>query len=590
MDWQTGHKVCPLDNQITLRGRGLYIPSECISAPITDTNYFAIEDAYGTCPSFPDTTDGVAAVFNPELPPLRMPLDHSAWGTWKGYLQGPAVSTNCSVLNNTTWCPTPGGCQWQEFTVGQSADDVWHGRKEGDCSGLGVRYDTNSSYYCLSTMSLCMRTRADPVFKHACCTRQWPLGVSHSIDVSLSIALDPTVPILHVPMQGTATLGPSVTAMNAFSMACDPAWCVGSSQCDPDLYEECIWSTTTLSGNVVHATLAPDGVCSDWYKTYTQLGLLSQNSWVLIDDMINSYCLASATTLGDTTSCACVNPQPGSILYSSCTDFNAVCDTIGDNGLRRVAAVNVGSSDTIALSDYVCSNPACLAARQGTSFITSGLLARVATCPTQVCMQMIFDETISIGEITGGSIYIRDTELYCSDSITSPDAPIFALYPANAVWFYDSIAKTITNPDSIQFVAFTNFSSQTENYTITYSPLPSWVVAQTVHYGSIQKQGQFNFGILPIALPASSAIAFTLTALTGGDPFVPPAQWTCNVAFSLVDVSIPQPPAPEPSKPGQTDGILPRYLSNVSTTGKALLVMSVTFILFSIFLMLVTLR
>ena len=600
MSWQS--KLCVdnfhAQNRQPMRSRSSLMPQDCITYPITDPNYLAIEQSYRTCTSYPATTDGVTAKMDTKLPPFRTPLDQNAWGYMYNIVygtrpQGPTLSTDCSVLNGTQWCPTVDGCQWKEFTVGLGNDDHENKNSDGDCSNLAKRmtYD-NGIEPCFSTMSICVRTRADPTFKKSCCLGEFPLGISHSVNVNTGIALGPDIPIFNVPPQGGITYYANSVDLNAFDAACDPAWCFGSSQCDPVLYEECAFSVTTVGTSTVHAALAPSGLCRDWYLTYTQLGLYSTNSWVLIDDMINSYCLASASFYNDTISCACVDPRPNSIFYSSCTDFGQSCG----GGLRRLAAVNVGTSDTIALSDYVCSNPYCLSANSGhTSFVTSGILERLATCPTQVCMQMIMDQTITIGEITGGSVYIRDTSLMCSDRTASTGAPIFQLFPANTVWFYDNVAKTITNPESIQFVAYQSTTPGTSYYSLSYA-VPAWINAQSIYPGAIGvntlTQFQFTIDPLKISSPTATTIEFTLIALTarpqdGGVPFSPPAQFTVPLTFAVVDVSVPQPPPPPPPKPGQNEGVLPLMIASMSPGTFALIVMSVTFVLFSIFLMLV---
>lgn len=569
------------------------ISKACLDAVVSDKvtyqDYFNVTNALRTSciPGlYPTTTDGYAVTISDLVRPFRTPLDQKArFGTSPA--NGPTVSTDCSILNNTTYCPSADGCTWQSFIVGND---------EGICNqeGLGVSDSrcncTGMGDGCRSTMSLCMKTRADPAFLTSCCLGQWPLGISHSVPVSIGIATSISIPIMPVTLPNgfpdPLSLTNTITNVNPFQLACDPSWCPGSAACDSVVYQGCAWSVTTIDGSTTHAMLAPTGACGEWYRTFTSQGILGTNSFALIDSIVNEYCIKSASQLNDDTSCACVNPQAREFYtwYSP--------DGITSN-TYQVSAVNSNSYNSIAVSDYVCSNPYCIAGfQQNTSFITSGLLARKTTCPTQICMQVNLGLILSATTIeAGGYVNIGNTSLICTGTPSiAADVPLLEVLPFTDVWFYNGVTGNYYNPDnSAQFVV-RNLSPISANVEISIQGLPDWLRLVTLvgyEIGALASK-VFILEFLPELAPGPVSLSFdiTVTALDGGNPFSPNATWTANMAVSIVDVSIQVPEQPLPPKPRTDNSGQPlTLLSSISVGGLALVVLSACMILFSLFLM-----
>ena len=578
-----------------------YIPEACLRAPVSDlsiaADYFSIVNGFSsTCTAdrYPLTTDGVGVTFSERSPPLRIALDQkSSFNANKKFSQsGDGVDTDCAAtLNGTTFCPSANGCTWQSFVVGKdqgincrTVDNYADPRC--NCSGM------NS--YCQSTMSLCFKTRADPSFLRPCCLGIWPTTESHSIQVPVGIAKDPTLPILTLTAPGQTELPDPLTvsntmAINPFQMACDPTWCAGSPACDPILYDTCAWSVTVVNGTTRSALLAPSGMCNVWYKSYVSQGLVGPNSFAIMDSIVNEYCIKSATALGDTTSCACVDPSSQDIFYRwYSTDSGFSSKTY------EVTAVNMTNQDSIAVSDHICSNPFCIEGFQyETSFITSGLLARKTTCPTQTCMQVQLGLVVSATSIAaGGYVNIGNTSLLCTGAPTvADDVPLLELFPLNEVWFYNGINGEYINPDNQAQFLFRNVSSVPTYVDVTFGGLPNWLTPVTLINYPIQTYSNNVFVLEFHADRAPGPIALTVnvtvTAVTDkySTPYTPPAVWSAPMNLNIVDISMPVPLQPPPSKPATDENGFPLTLNNQLSIGAiAMVVLSACLILFSLFL------
>ena len=596
--------LCPQyywDNEPGLLSTSPYIPIGCLNAPVSDPataiDYFNVLDSYTPlCFNYPVTTDGVAVNFSNQAPPLRTALDQKA-RTPSNIVWGDPLDTDCAAtLNETVFCPTAHGCTWQSFNVGidQGVDECRYagwgydaGFPSGsdhrcNCSGINMR--------CQSRMSLCFKTRADPTFLSACCLGEWPTGVSQSVDVPLGIAKHPELPILAPVAVNQTSLPDPLTVsntvkMNPFQMACDPRWCLGSPACDSIMYETCQWSITAMNGSSRSALLAPSGVCGEWYRTFTSQGIVGPNSFALIDSIVNSYCVKSATALGDTTSCACVDPH-AKAFYVWHSEDGVTSHTY------QATAVNSNSFDSIAVSDYVCSNPFCIAAfHQETSFITSGLLARKTTCPTQTCMQVNLGLTVSIASITaGGYIDIGSTEFLCAGSrqSISSDVPLLDIQPLNPVWFYNN--GEYLNPDNQAEIVIRNRSQVSPYVQVTFGGLPDWLTPVTLPEYPVATNSTnvfllaFNADKAPG--PLATTMNVTVTALKDQTtPFSPSAAWIAPMNLSIVDISMPvpeQPPAPKPRTDAR--GLPLLLIGQLTIGGAAMVVLSVCMILFSLFL------
>lgn len=444
-------------------------------------------------------------------------------------------------------------------------------------------------------MSLCFKTRADPAFLSDCCLNNWPLGISQSVGVSLSIAKLPYYPILASVGPNNSKLPDPLTVsntvqVNPFQMACDPRWCKGSSACDPILYDECRWSITTVAGTSRSALLAPEGVCGEWYRNFVAEGLLGTNSFVLFDSIVNEYCIKSATALGDTTSCACVNPDARNFYVWYSDDGGLTSNTY------QVTAVNSNSLNSIAVSDFVCTNPFCIQAfQQETSFITSGLLARKTTCPTQTCMQVNLGLIVSATSIaSGGYVSIGSTDLLCSgpNATISSGVPLLELLPLNDVWFYNGNTEEYLNPDNQAAFVYRNLSPIPTNVELEFGNLPAWLTPVTNVFGypvAANSTNLFLFAFDPELAPGPIGVTVnvTISAVDSSyDPFDPPARWTSSMNLSIVDISLPVPEQPPPPKP-RTDEIgLPLSLIDRLTVGGiAMIVLSACLIIYSVFLL-----
>ena len=444
-------------------------------------------------------------------------------------------------------------------------------------------------------MSLCFKTRADPAFLSDCCLNNWPLGISQSVGLSLSIARLPNYPILAEVGPNNSSLPDPLTVsntvqVNPFQMACDPRWCKGSSACDPILYEECRWSITTILGTSRSALLAPEGVCGEWYRNFVAEGLLGTNSFVLIDSIVNEYCIKSATALGDTTSCACVNPDARNFYVWYSDDGGLTSNTY------QVTAVNSNSFDSIAVSDFVCTNPFCIQAfQQETSFITSGLLARKTTCPTQTCMQVNLGLIVSATSIaSGGYVSIGSTDLLCGgpNATISSGVPLLELLPLNDVWFYNGNTEEYLNPDNQAAFVYRNLSPIPTNVELEFGNLPAWLTPVTNVFGypvAANSTNLFLFAFDPELAPGPIAVTVnvTISAVDSSyDPFDPPARWTSSMNLSIVDISLPVPEQPPPPKPRTDELGLPLSLIDRLTVGGiAMIVLSACLIIYSVFLL-----
>ncbi len=526
----------------SLPSQSIAFPIISLEYPIKDKNFLALEQVYNqqVCTFLP-TTDGV---FVRNIP-YRLPLDELAMDLtnkdqhYIDYLLSTLINTSCSYLSQTDSLS-----QYSVFITSNT-----------------IPFQDSS---CEILVSNCVRTRADPSLRRNCCLNQWPYGSSLSTSLSRMVVY-PTNSVTAL-VAGHLYTNTSYQ-VNPFEL-CEPSWCLGAGQCDDIMISECEYSYTTVSGNVIHAMLVP-GICNDFYQRFLLAGrpsLLTTNSWILLDDMINSYCIHSATSLGDTTSCACIQSKAGSIIYSSCSVFGETCL---DSGIRPVQSVNSASNDTIAISDYVCSNPNCIKAMTGQTFITSGLIERAYTCPTQVCLQMNLGKSITVGTITADSIYIDDTSLICTAHTVSDLAPDILLTPLQTIWFTNS--SGYTNPNSVQAVVFTNESTITANYTISYDPLPPFVNNITLNNSGVLNPGhtsEYFYGLVKGYGPTNTSIGFTFT--------VPGLiQFTTTVPFSIVNTDIPIIPPIIP---------LSKYNYSLTTGGKSLVIISITLFLFTLFL------
>ena len=596
--------TCPQATKSTNRTRVVktspYIPEACLRAPVSDisiaSDYFNVVNGFrSTCTfdKYPLTTDGVGVTFSEQAPPLRIALDQKA-SAYNGFPKsGAGVDTDCAAtLNSTTFCPSENGCTWQSFIIGSDqgvdCDSILnHSDPRCNCSGINT--------YCQSTMSLCFKTRADPSFLPACCLGNWPTGVSHSIQVPVGIAKDPTLPILAIVAPNQTELPDPLTvsntmAFNPFQMACDPSWCVGSAECDPILYTECAWSITTVDGSSRSALLAPSGVCSDWYKSYVSEGIIGTHSFAIMDSIVNEYCIKSATALGDTTSCACVDPSSADTFYSWYSSNSNITSQS-----YQVTAVNQSNQDSIALSDYICTNPFCIAGfQQQTSFVTSGLLARKSTCPQQTCMQVQLGLVVSASSIVaGGYVDIGNTSLICTGSPSiSATVPLLELSPLNEVWFYNSINGEYVNPDNQALISFRNVSSVPTYVDVTFGGLPNWLTPVTLLNYPIQTYStnvfvlEFHADRAPGPIALTVNVTITAVQDTHNTPYDQPAVWSTPMNLNIVDISMPVPQQPPAPKPATDENGFPLTLKQSLSIGSiAMVVLSVCLILFSLFLM-----
>lgn len=573
------------------------VPQLCYDAvlpkTVTDPQRTVIQQAQrvGVCPiqSFP-VVDGQTVSYNANDPPFRVALDEKAWQVTPGAL-GPSgefivgglpfgfLDLNCNGLLNGSFpgcSKTAGGgaCNWKTVISGQTESN----RGEDNCGGaFAVTYGPSfnqKTRYCLLAASFCARTAFDFTYKPACCrqTLETEFSLSRTIWVTDTFWKHPTIRLGTSAADEAFLLPVQSQSFNPYELYCDPTWCPTSPACDATFFDLCQYSTTTVGGNTIHACLAADGECRRWFSNSTLFPtpetalLVGSHNWLLLDRMMENYCLNSATANGDTTSCACIGNGKASINNPGETQYYVSCSTLAiatncPNGVVPVVPVD-GSPAPVPLpgaprilTDPVCSNIDCLASKaDGSRFLTSGALQRALACPEQVCLLANMNSTFNIGNIGTGTRLISNATQFCSNNSFSSNAPSFRLVSAPTIWFYTNVGESITNDNQVSILRIENVSNEAStnmNWSISWAGaptggLPSWIQFQGLTSGNDLfpgKAASVQWSLGPVnETPAYFDLSLTVFALgSAGTTF---SSQDLLLNFAIVDIDKKQPTAP----------------------------------------------
>lgn len=530
--------------------------------------------------------------FNINTFPFRVALDEKALqipinGRFTA-LENPATSLdrNCNANLNGFFpgcSKTAGGgaCNWQPVVLGKfRTDQTIYANADYDSCGGSFNVEVPSfldtgTYSCLIAASFCARTAFDYTYKPACCkqTLQTDFGLSQSIWLTNtfwkyrnSMRLGGSSPNdqFILPLESKS--------FNPYELYCDPTWCPNSAACDNVYFDECQYSTTTVGTSTLHACLASTGACRAWFSASTLVPtpetalLVGSHNWLLLDRMMQNYCLNSASALGDTTSCACIGygkasvERPGDTLYYvSCSTVNIATNC--PNGV--VPVVPIDGSPTLPLTggpriltDPVCANIDCLASRaDGSRFLTSGALQRALACPRQICLLANMNSTFNFGNIGTGTRLISNDSQFCLDTSFTNNAPSFRLVTAPTIWFYTNVGQSITNPNQSSILRIENVSND-ENTNMRWSVswngapaggLPPWLTFQGVTSGEGVFPGQatsvqWNLGTVT-QTPAYFDLSVTVHML-GDAQGVTFSKQDLLLNFAIIDIDKKEPSAP----------------------------------------------
>lgn len=587
--------------------------------PYVGQNGFPLSYGSGTSNT---SLQPVAFVDDWNQEPMRVVLDAQAnfIDNCSGDQNYPAFNpkTNCAGILNGNY---PGcsltdsrGCQWTALVTEPECGYQWT-----DQCGFAATF--------------CYKTAADQSYKRDCCMQTL---FSRSDIGSNSIYFTPRT-WLNRDFQSVSDLAPwsqtlynSISnnsySVNPYQVYCDPQWCPGSPICDDILFLECQYSTTfNQDGSRIHATLANDGICAQWWTNIIDFGLLSNHNFSLIDQMVNAYCINSASQLSppDTLSCQCVLPDglPNSssnFLWGSCSQVYGdaslpvppQCTDGPDSDRRPFVAINVASDGVISIEDYVCSNMFCQNKGNGAAgraLITSDVLVRQQSCPESVCQVLDLTRSLTVNDIAGASyVNIFNFSVMCGqNSITGQEPPYSVLTPFSNIWFVNTNTNpaTVLNPDTPGNFIIRNDSVDTNlSYDFTYSnAFPNWLTQSVITNGSNNANpanplppGQFssiNFSIVPenITGPTSFMTTVTVFALDTSQPQPYPTFSTgfthsTAIMFNVIAANPQNPPAPLPPTPKQNNGLPSVSVNFGSASNIALIVLGVACIIFAIYL------
>jgi hypothetical protein len=358
---------------------------------------------------------------------------------------------------------------------------------------------------------------------------------------------------------------------NPYELYCDPTWCPASPACDNVYFDECQYSTTTVGTSTIHACLASEGSCRQWFSASTLFPTpataltVGSHNWLLIDRMMENYCLNSATAVGDTTSCACIGngkatiQRPGDTLYYvSCSDIGIATDC--PEGVVPVVAVPGTPSAPLEgapriLVDPVCANIECLAARaDGSRFLTSGALQRALACPDQICLLANMNSTFNFGNIGTGTVLISNAGQFCQGTSFTTNAPSFRIVTAPTIWFYTNVGESITNANQVSILRIENVSNDENtnmNWSVSWNGaptggLPSWINFQGVTSGEGVFPGQatsIQWGLGTVTT-TPDYFDLSLTVFMLGNGGVTFSQQDVLLNFAIVDIDKKEPTAP----------------------------------------------
>jgi hypothetical protein len=561
-------------------------------------------------------------------------------GVYQYTLTFPPIDTTCSSLNGVIpGCSitdpfNPNACQWTSALSGDSrvgftetaswnssaVQEPWINGFAPTCGG--VNGDT-----CQVQASFCRKTRQDESYKKECClhtlfssTGSMSLWFSNSFwkypTKTLSGLIDNVIPTI------------TSFSVNPYQLYCDPYTCPGAATCDQIIAEECAYSTTywtvqdgAVADGVYHAALVPGNACSIWYKSTYEAYPNSTHSFLAVSNLINNYCgnglASSATAYGDSWSCFCLTftTKSQQLFYTPCTDTAIGCssDPNFQNSPLITVLPTVDGTEFIGVGNPICSNPICNIGRNelNTTFITPNLFQRSLLCPSQTCLLISQGFSISTGVIISqGGVEIVNKSLFCAQSYTAPLVPSLAFFPYNNtnIWFWDLTSQTILDPDVQGQLDIINSSTVDACVNIKYSNLKNgskiypWLGFTTVNTYSVIPFTDTASVFIPLNKnqpPTQSEIAYidvTVTALQylGGTcsdlspPFAGTAPvYTQSVQLNVISVDPPVGPPPAKPDPGQNStGIpIPTVDSMWTLGGLAILVLSITFIIFGIFLL-----
>jgi hypothetical protein len=567
------------------------IPLQCFDTPINAEaqqaliNYSKQNQICGESGSFP-TIGGKTVNYNVYDYPLQVALDERSVAhayTFLGDLTdvSTVVSQECNSLLTNNLFPgcsrttgASGACEWKPVVVGQRVGTNNFESCGGTYSEQIGPFSIDKNM-CDIAGSFCQRVAFDKTYQEACCRKrlETDFGLSQTVWIKDIFWRYPNTPIPNVNNPSTFfTTSITSASYNPYQIYCDPQWCANSPTCDTTFFNLCKWSTTTNDDGVIHACLAGKGECYNWYNRSTnypsgQTALINGvHSWLLIDTMIKDYCLNSTTvvngtvTTTDTQSCACVGTgntqvnKPSTIIYfTSCSEIGITCDQ------NVVPVVPVSSApDTPfttapqVLNDVICSNLACLDARQNrtTSFLTSGIQERALACPEQVCILANLNSTFSAGDIGTGTRYIFDQGQFCFGYSFSENATTYQVVEFPTIWFFSNVQNTVTNPNLTSILRLRNVSTESNNimtWSVSYNvTLPPFIVQQGTNYGTgvlPGKEASMEWVLGSVTThPAYFNLPLAITMLDQNNN--PTSIQSLTLNFAITDIDKPNAPSP----------------------------------------------
>lgn len=570
---------------------------------------------------------------------------YDANGAWNYTVIFPPIDTVCSALNgNIPGCSitdplNPNACQWTSALSGDTrvgftetakynssaVQEPWFNGLAPTCGGV------NGST-CQVQASFCRKTRQDESYKKECCLQTlFSSTGSMSLWFSNSFWKYPTKTLSGLIENITPTI--TSFSVNPYQLYCDPYTCAGAATCDQIIAEECAYSTTywtvqqgAIADGVYHAALVPGNACSVWYKSTYESYPNSTHSFLAVNNLINNYCgngaASSATAYGDSYSCFCLTftTKSQQIFYTPCTESVLGCssDPFWQNSPLITVLPNIdGSPSFVGVGNPICSNPICAIGKNelNTTFITPNLFQRSLLCPSQTCLLISQGFSISTGVIISqGGVEIVNKSLFCEQSYSAPLVPSLAFFPYNNtnIWFWDLTSQTILDPDvegQLDIINATSLSNVDACVRIQYSNRASngskiypWLGFLTETTYSVIPFTDTASVFIPLNKnepPTKSEIAYidvTVTALkyiggvcsdqsptfSGGSAPI----YTQTVQLNVISVDPPIGPPPDKPDPGQNSTGIPIPTTDSLWTlgGLAILILSITFIIFGIFL------
>lgn len=503
--------------------------------------------------------------------PISIPLDvrcdwESFWGEQN------TVSLDCAGVRNgnTPDCPSSGA------DVGQCMYKAW---QNGEwCYAWSNPNPIDKEFWkspCQCKSSFCTKLAWDAQMTLPCC-----LG-SYTSQTSITRALAWGT----VSSSGIIPNPPPVSEQALF---CDPRWCPGDpyGACEGVFADYCASRTLNSAGVPVMNLLHSASVCNQWYidALAGTSGNAPATRWPVLDNIMTKYC----TTVDGVNDPACACMNYGFKAATSKAMFTSVSGT-GDApastnpqpndkapGVRSVQPINSATGEGLNISDYACIAPECVFNPASPQVLIpfDVWFSKNYTCPTDICLTVVDDGTLSIGTIqSGGAAYIGVTNVQCANpyaSITKGTPLTRAESPQVSSLFLDTInGGCVGGPcsESPITLVFANGSSNTDLvYTLTTAQsLPPWLQYTDPNdvTGTISSDGELKQVLLAVAenqTPPPGVHTVTFSIANTLYPNAPKKKVDVLVnAIAVTDKNLPKPPPPP--NPGVAPRTMPLYVA-----------------------------